>query len=73
MRREEICSVLGPVDETVVAEINRIGGTPEELATAWAWVVADEMMMNEGRAMPSGRVAELVAFLESIDADEKDA
>lgn len=34
MRREEIASVLGPVDETLVAEINRIGATPDELATA---------------------------------------
>lgn len=71
MQREEITSVLGPVDETVIAEINRIGGTREELAEAWAWVVADEAMLNEGRKLPTGRITELVAVLEAMDMDDQ--
>jgi len=69
---EEITAILGPLDEELVAEINKTGASTEELAQAWAWLNADEALINDGRPLPSGRVAELVALLEAseLDADE---
>ena len=66
---DDVVSVLGPVDETVVADIVATGVTPEELAEARAWVNADEAMIGEGRPLPCGRVAELVELLQP-DQDE---
>lgn len=70
MRREDITAILGPVDEVLIAEINRIGASHAELAQAWAWVSADEALINEGRPLPSGRVAELVSLLEALEENE---
>lgn len=72
MRREDITAILGPADEALIAEINQTGATPEELAQAWAWVNADDALINEGRSLPSGRVAELVALLDALEIDESD-
>jgi hypothetical protein len=69
MRREDITDVLGPVDDALIAEINRIGPSRAELAEAWTWVTVDEALINEGRPLPSGRVAELVALLEALEED----
>ncbi|MCL2453440.1 MAG: hypothetical protein FWD08_07345 [Alphaproteobacteria bacterium] len=72
MRREDITAVLGPVDEALLASINQTGASPKDLAQAWAWVNADEALINEGRRLPSGRVAELVSLLEAAEADSED-
>jgi hypothetical protein len=69
MREEDITAILGPVDEVLIAEINRIGASHAELAEAWAWVSADEALINDGRPHPSGRVAELVSLLEVLEQD----
>ncbi|CDN57824.1 Hypothetical protein RG1141_PA09920 (plasmid) [Neorhizobium galegae bv. officinalis bv. officinalis str. HAMBI 1141] len=66
---ENIIAVLGPVDETLVADILATGASVRDLAEAWAWVNADEALMNEGRKLPTGKVAELVDLLE-IDDEE---
>lgn len=68
--REDVISVLGPVDEAFLAEIVATGATPEELAQAWAWVNSDEALIGEGRPHPTGRVAELVDLL-APDLDEE--
>jgi hypothetical protein len=68
--REDVISVLGPVDETIVAEIVATGATPEELAQAWAWVNSDDALIDEGRPLPSGRVQELVDILAPEPEDE---
>ena len=69
MTREEIVSVLGPTDETLVADILSTGASFEELREAWAWLNEDEALMGEGRPLPGTRVAELI---ELLDADEDD-
>jgi len=69
MTREEIVSVLGPTDETLVADILSTGASLEELREAWAWLNEDEALMGEGRPLPGTRVAELINLL---DADEDD-
>lgn len=53
----------------LIAEINRTGASPEELAEARAWVSADEALNNEGRPLPSGKIAELVSLLEALEPD----
>lgn len=42
MTAEEITTILGPVDETLITEMNQTGATPNELAQAWAWINADD-------------------------------
>jgi hypothetical protein len=69
MTREEIVSVLGPTDETLVADILSIGASFEDLRVAWAWLNGDEALMGEGRPLPGTRVAELIDLL---DDDEDD-
>ncbi|MBY5368151.1 hypothetical protein HFO98_19740 [Rhizobium leguminosarum] len=64
---EDVIAVLGPVDETLVADILATGASVRDLAEAWAWVNADEALMNEGRRLPAGKVAELVDLLEVDD------
>lgn len=72
VRLDDITSILGPIDEALAAQINRTGATPEELAQAWAWFNADEALVNEGRPLPSGRVAELVSLLEAAELDTEE-
>jgi hypothetical protein len=71
MRLDEITAVLGPVDETLVAQINQTNASAEELARAWAWYNADEALINQGHAPPSGRVAELISLLEASELDRE--
>lgn len=71
MKLKEITAILGPVDEALIAEIYQTGASVEELAQAWAWLNEDEALVNEGRSLPSGRVADLIRLLEVADpADE---
>jgi len=67
MTREDVVSVLGPTDETLIADILFTGASSEELREAWVWLNEDEALMGEGRPLPGTRVAELIDLL---DADE---
>ena len=69
MTADEVVAVLGPVDETVIADILKTSANAEELVLAWTWVHADEALINQGRPFPSGRAAELVGILESMERD----
>ena len=69
MTREEIALVIGPTDETLIADILYTGASFEELQEAWAWLNEDEALMGEGRPLPGTRVAEVINLL---DADEDD-
>jgi len=71
LTREDVMSVVGPVDEVVIADVIATQATIEELSQAWAWVNSEEALMNEGRPLPSGRTAELVEILISQDEDEE--
>jgi hypothetical protein len=70
MTRDDITSVLGPVDEAVIADIVSTGATVEELREAFAWIGADEALVNEGRQLPSARVAALIELLEAADDED---
>ncbi len=67
MKLEEITAILGPTDEALLAALNQTGASATELAEAWAWLNADEALVNEGRSLPSGKVADLVGILEATD------
>jgi hypothetical protein len=67
---KDIVSVLGPIDETLMADVSATGATLGELAEAWAWVNNDEALIGEGRTLPSGKVAELVELLSAGEDDE---
>lgn len=69
MTSEEVIAILGPVDETLVAEVIATGATQAELAEAFAWANNDEALMSEGRRLATGRAAALVDLLVS-DEDE---
>lgn len=64
MTREEVASVLGPVDNDTIAEIISTEASLIELQEAWAWVHGDEALMGQGRALPGTRIARLIELLE---------
>ncbi|MCC2690286.1 MAG: hypothetical protein K0S21_3089 [Rhizobiaceae bacterium] len=70
MTRDEVVSVLGPVDDTMIAEIVATSASVEELREAWAWLHGDEALMGEGRPLPGARVAALIEVLEPDDDEE---
>lgn len=68
--RDEIRSVLGPIGDTLMADIAATGANAQELSEAWAWVNNDEALINTGRSLPSARVAELVTLLEAEEDED---
>lgn len=70
MTHDEILSVLGPVDDVLVAELMATGASEAELREAWYWLHSDDALMGEGRPLPGSRVAELIDLLEADDEDE---
>ncbi|MBN9984101.1 hypothetical protein HFO68_02335 [Rhizobium laguerreae] len=69
MTSKDVIAVLGPADETLVAEVIATGATQAELAEAFAWASNDEALMGEGRPLPTGRVAALVDLLSSDEEE----
>jgi hypothetical protein len=67
--REDVTSVLGQVDDSVVAQIVGLGATRQELIEAHAWLSNDEALMNDGRPLPSSRVGQVIAVLERLDEE----
>jgi hypothetical protein len=65
--REEIISVLGPVDDELVAALIATGTSAEELREAWGWLHNDEALMSAGRPLPGTRVGRLIEMLEPDD------
>lgn len=70
MAREDVVSVLGSVDEDLIAEIIATGASLEELREAWAWLDGDEALMSEGRPLPGVRIAALIDLLEADEEQE---
>ncbi|ARQ00566.1 hypothetical protein [Pseudorhodoplanes sinuspersici] len=70
LTRDEIISILGPVDDELVTAVVATQATAEQLVQAMAWVNNDEALINDGQPLPSGQVAELVELL-SPEVDEE--
>lgn len=73
LTRAETRALIGPSDDATLSTIIGLGLTRAELAEARAWVENDEALLNEGRRVPTGRVAEAIALLQEKDAQEEDA
>jgi hypothetical protein len=71
LTRADVQSVLGPSDDAVIAEIVATGTSLQELEQAWAWVNSEEALINEGRSLPIGRIAELIEILATQDIGEE--
>ncbi|GLS28448.1 hypothetical protein SAMN04488498_1528 [Mesorhizobium albiziae] len=69
MTREDVVSVLGPVDDATIAEVILSGASLAELREAWGWAFADEALMGQGRPLPGTRVAALIDLIEPDDEE----
>ncbi|UCI21782.1 hypothetical protein FJ970_12855 [Mesorhizobium sp. B2-1-8] len=69
LTKDDVTSVLGPIEEATVAEIIATGASADELREAWAWLNGDEALMSEGRPLPGTRVAALIDLLEPEDEE----
>ena len=72
MTATDVVSVLGPIDEALLADIVATDATALELAEAWAWANSYEALVAEGHPLPTGKVAELLDLL-TADEDEPEA
>jgi len=72
MTSDDVIAILGPIDETLVAEVVATGATQAELSEAFAWVNNDEALIGEGRHLPAGRVAALVDLLTADEEEQAD-
>ena len=72
LTRAETRALIGPSDDATLSAIMGLGVTRAELAEARAWVENDEAMLNEGRRVPTGRIAEVIALLQETDEQQED-
>lgn len=70
LTHDELTSVLGPIDDTLAAELLATGATLAELEAAWAWLNSDEALINEHQPLPTGRVAQLIDILSAPDDEQ---
>ncbi len=71
LTRKDVIETIGDVDDVIVADIIATGATVQELAEAQAWVVNDEALLNTGRALPTGRVGQLVEIITAKQEEEQ--
>lgn len=71
MTSKDVTAVLGPVDESLAADLIATGATQAELAEAFAWINNDEALMSEGRRLPTGRIATLVDMLSAEEEEDE--
>lgn len=69
MTSDDVIAILGPVDNTLVADVIATGATQAELAEAFAWANNDEALIGEGRRLATGRVAVLIELLTSDEEE----
>src|SRR5262249_60451361 len=67
---KDVMTMLGPLDDAVVAGIIATGATVEELAQARAWLTNDEALINSGKPLPSGRVADIIEIMAAQEQEE---
>ena len=62
-----VARIAGPIDTPTTVAILATGASVEDLRQAVAWVAADDVMMDDMRPLPGGRVAELIEILQPTD------
>jgi hypothetical protein len=70
LTRPETRALVGPADDATLTELIELGVTRAELLESLAWVENDEAMLNEGRPMPTGRVAQAIEILKARDDED---
>ena len=70
--RKDVTTMLGPLDDVVAAEIIATGASIEELAQAQAWLINDEALINSGKPLPSGRVADILEIMAVQEQEEEE-
>jgi hypothetical protein len=70
LTRDDVISVLGPVDDTLAAELLATEASLMELEQAWAWLNADEAQIDAHAPLPTGRVAQLIDILSALDDEQ---
>jgi hypothetical protein len=68
--RKDVTTMLGPLDDVAAAEIIATGASIEELAQAQAWLINDEALINSGKPLPSGRVADILEIMAAQEQEE---
>jgi hypothetical protein len=63
-RAADVVDVIGPQEDFILARIVATGATPAEVAAAYTWLNADDVMGQDGGRPNSGRVAQVFAILQ---------
>ena len=71
LTRDDVVAVLGRVDGVTIAAIIATGATREELGEAHTWIANDDLLLASGRPRATGRVAQLVDILGSMQETEE--
>ena len=69
LNRHLVIKALGDVDEAVIAELLATGASAEEFAQAQAWLENDDPLLNSGKPLPRGRVAQVADILRTVDEE----
>ena len=70
--RDDVIHSVRRADDAAIADIIATGATVDELAEAQAWIANDEPLMNAGKALPTGRVGQLIDILLELEAEDDD-
>ncbi len=60
----DIIDIIGPQDDLAIARIVATGATVSDVAAAYSWMSADDVMGESGRHPNSGRVAQVYQILQ---------
>jgi hypothetical protein len=72
LTRDDVIKAVGAVDDVTIAQLIGINATADELAEARAWIVNDDLLLNAGRPLATGRIRELVDILAELEPDDDD-
>jgi hypothetical protein len=61
----EIRDIVGALDDSVIAGINALGATREEVLEAQAWLTSDDYLHRELQHSLHGRAAQVFDILEA--------
>lgn len=72
LTRDQVYEICGRMDDMRVANIIGTGASAQELMEARTWLASDDMLGQDLKRMPSGRVARLVELLRADEPDWDD-
>ena len=70
LTKEAVTRVIGRADDSTVAALSATGANEAELREAHAWVMNDDVLIDELRPLPSQRVAALIDILGPLEGIE---